>query len=45
MLQNMQMSETKKNAFTDIAATKLLDNNLSAKYALQGHLSKFDSVL
>ena len=39
----MQLSETKRNAFTDIALGKLLDSNLSAKYALTGKLGECET--
>ena len=38
VLQEIQLSSTRKNAFTDVAIQKLLDSNLSAKYALSGDL-------
>ncbi len=40
MLQEIALSNTRKNAFTDVALEKVLDSNLSAKYALKGCLSK-----
>lgn len=40
-LQEIQLSTTRQNAFAGVALEKLLDNNLSAKYALTGRLSKW----
>ena len=39
-LQEISLSSTRKNAFTDVALEKILDSNLSAKYALNGYLSE-----
>ncbi|ELT95018.1 hypothetical protein CAPTEDRAFT_165326 [Capitella teleta] len=39
ILQEIQASNTRKNAFTDVAVAKLLDSNLSAKYAITGFLA------
>ncbi|XP_071087902.1 armadillo repeat-containing protein 3-like isoform X2 [Haliotis cracherodii] len=38
VLQQIQMSSTRRSPFTDAALERLLDSNLSAKYALSGHL-------
>ncbi|XP_067661533.1 armadillo repeat-containing protein 3-like [Haliotis asinina] len=38
VLQQIQMSSTRRSPFTDAALDRLLDSNLSAKYALSGHL-------
>ncbi|XP_074650808.1 armadillo repeat-containing protein 3-like [Tubulanus polymorphus] len=38
ILQDIQQSGTRANRFTDAAMEKLLDSNLSAKYALTGYL-------
>ena len=40
ILQEIQLSNTRKNAFTDIAMKKILNSNLSAKYSLTGYLGK-----
>ena len=40
ILQEIQMSGTRANRFTDAAMDKMLDCNLSAKYALSGFLGK-----
>ena len=40
ILQDVQLSRTRKNVFSDQALAKLLDSNLSAKYALTGVLGK-----
>ena len=40
ILQDIQLSSKRKNAFTDVAVEKLLDSNLSAKYALTGQLGE-----
>ena len=45
ILQEIQLSNTRKNAFTDVAMKKILDSNLSAKYALTGHLGKWTMLL
>jgi len=42
MLQEIQMSSTRRSPFAEAALQKLLDNNLSAKYALTGNLSMSD---
>ena len=41
LLQDIQVSGTRKNPFAEAALERLLDSNLSAKYALTGNLSKF----
>ncbi|XP_013381649.1 armadillo repeat-containing protein 3 isoform X2 [Lingula anatina] len=38
ILQTIQQSGSRKNCFTDVALDRLLDSNLSAKYALTGLL-------
>jgi len=38
ILQEVQLSSTRKNAFTNVALDKILDSNLAAKYALKGVL-------
>ena len=40
LLQEIQTSSTRKSPFAEAALQKLLDSNLSAKYALTGVLSK-----
>ena len=40
LLQEIQTSSTRKSPFAEAALQKLLDSNLSAKYALTGCLSK-----
>ena len=40
ILQEIQVSETRRNPFADVALQNLLNSNLSAKYSLIGHLSK-----
>ncbi|XP_033118258.1 armadillo repeat-containing protein 3-like isoform X2 [Anneissia japonica] len=44
VLQNIQQSSTKQNSFSDSALERLLDNALSAKYALTGQLSSCDVI-
>ncbi|KAI0234081.1 Armadillo repeat-containing protein 3 [Lamellibrachia satsuma] len=44
LLLEIQLSSTRKNAFTQLAIAKLLDNNLSAKYAITGHLGVSDLI-
>lgn len=39
LLQEIQVSGTRKNPFAEVALERLLDANLSAKYALTGQLS------
>ena len=39
LLQEIQTSSTRKSPFAEAALQKLLDSNLSAKYALTGFLS------
>lgn len=43
-LQEVQLSSTRKNAFSGVALEKLLDSNLSAKYALTGALGPMDLI-
>ncbi|XP_064608678.1 LOW QUALITY PROTEIN: armadillo repeat-containing protein 3-like [Liolophura sinensis] len=43
-LQEIQLSTTRQNAFAAVALEKLLDNNLSAKYALTGRLSAANGI-
>ena len=38
ILQQIQLSSTRQSPFIDTALERLLDSNLSAKYALTGHL-------
>ena len=45
ILQDIQLSSKRKNAFTDVAVEKLLDSNLSAKYALTGQLGEYTRAL
>ena len=40
ILQDIQLSGTRQNRFTEAAMSKMLDNNLPAKYALTGQLSE-----
>ena len=40
ILQEIELSESRKNAFSDVAIGRILDNHLAAKYALRGYLSK-----
>ena len=40
ILQEIQLSSKRQNAFSKIGFERLLDNHLSAKYALMGTLSK-----
>ena len=40
-LREIQQSSSRKNAFTNVALNKILGNNLSAKYSLNGNLSKY----
>ena len=40
ILQEIQVSGTRRNPFADVALQNLLNSNLSAKYSLTGHLSK-----
>lgn len=39
VLQQIQVSGTRRNPFADVALQNLLNSNLSAKYSLTGHLS------
>jgi hypothetical protein len=41
LLQEIQVSGTRKNPFAEVALERLLDANLSAKYALTGQLSMY----
>ena len=40
VLQEIQVSGTRRNPFADVALQNLLNSNLSAKYSLTGALSK-----
>jgi hypothetical protein len=40
ILQEIQVSGTRRNPFADVALQNLLNSNLSAKYSLTGHQSK-----
>ncbi|XP_052795764.1 armadillo repeat-containing protein 3-like isoform X3 [Mya arenaria] len=44
ILQEIQMSSTRRSPFAEAALQKLLDNNLSAKYALTGNLSSTNFI-
>ncbi|XP_041923344.1 armadillo repeat-containing protein 3 [Alosa sapidissima] len=44
VLQEINSSTNRRNRFSDIALQRLLDNNLSAKYSLTGHLSATDVI-
>ncbi|KAL4230819.1 Armadillo repeat-containing protein 3 [Mactra antiquata] len=44
LLQEIQTSSTRKSPFAEAALQKLLDNNLSAKYALTGCLSSTNFI-
>ncbi|KAL5011438.1 hypothetical protein ScPMuIL_009989 [Solemya velum] len=44
ILQDIQMSGTRRNPFAEAALDRLLDSNLSAKYALKGHLSSLNNI-
>ncbi|KAG9476610.1 hypothetical protein GDO78_003244, partial [Eleutherodactylus coqui] len=39
VLQEMNLSTSRRNSFSELAENKLLDNNLSLKYNQKGHLS------
>lgn len=43
-MRHLQTLDTMRNAFTDEAVLKLLENNLSAKYALIGKLCEFTDI-
>lgn len=43
LLQEIQVSGTRKNPFAEVALERLLDANLSAKYSLTGQLSTYTS--
>ncbi|KAK3099626.1 hypothetical protein FSP39_007188 [Pinctada imbricata] len=43
-LQEIQVSGTRRNPFAEVALQRLLDSNLSAKYALTGHLSSTNLI-
>jgi len=45
LLLEIQLSSTRKNAFTQMAIAKLMDSNLSAKYAITGRLGNIASLL
>ncbi|XP_051543052.1 armadillo repeat-containing protein 3 [Myxocyprinus asiaticus] len=42
ILQEINLSPNRKNKFSEVAMQKLLENNLSLKYSLTGHLSPTD---
>ncbi|XP_061165176.1 armadillo repeat-containing protein 3-like isoform X2 [Saccostrea echinata] len=44
LLQEIQVSGTRKNPFAEVALERLLDANLSAKYALTGQLSSTNLI-
>nr|KAG5705421.1 hypothetical protein BaRGS_004548 [Batillaria attramentaria] len=44
ILQQIQLSSTRRSPFIDAALERLLDSNLSAKYALTGHLSSLNII-
>ncbi|KAK7097085.1 armadillo repeat-containing protein 3-like isoform X2 [Littorina saxatilis] len=44
ILQQIQLSSTRKSPFIDAALERLLDSNLSAKYALTGNLSQMNLI-
>ncbi|XP_033742747.1 armadillo repeat-containing protein 3-like isoform X4 [Pecten maximus] len=44
ILQDIQVSGTRKNPFAEAALERLLDSNLSAKYALTGNLSSTNFI-
>ena len=44
LLQEIQVSGTRKNPFAEVALERLLDANLSAKYSLTGQLSTYVSL-
>uniref|UniRef100_A0AAY4EZR3 Armadillo repeat-containing protein 3 n=1 Tax=Denticeps clupeoides TaxID=299321 RepID=A0AAY4EZR3_9TELE len=44
ILQELNLSTSRKNKFSELALQKLLDNNLSVKYSLTGHLSPSDII-
>lgn len=44
ILQDIQLSCTRQNRFTEAAMSKMLDNNLPAKYALTGRLDSTDLI-
>lgn len=44
ILQELHLSDTRRNRFTELALNRLLDNSLSAKYAYTGCLSTTDQV-
>ncbi|XP_048777084.1 armadillo repeat-containing protein 3-like isoform X5 [Ostrea edulis] len=44
LLQEIQVSGTRKNPFAEVALERLLDANLSAKYALTGQLSSTNVI-
>ncbi|KAL3878968.1 hypothetical protein ACJMK2_031290 [Sinanodonta woodiana] len=44
ILQEIQVSGTRRSPFAEAALQKLLDSNLSAKYALTGHLNSTNLI-
>ena len=44
ILQEIQVSGTRRNPFADVALQNLLNSNLSAKYSLTGHLSSTNLI-
>lgn len=44
LLKEIQQSDTRKNPFSEAALERLLDNMLSAKYSLTGHLTASDII-
>ncbi|KAL8577393.1 hypothetical protein ACOMHN_060215 [Nucella lapillus] len=44
ILQQIQLSSSRQSPFVDAAMDRLLDSNLSAKYALTGHLSSLNLI-
>lgn len=44
LLQEIQVSGTRKNPFAEVALERLLDANLSAKYSLTGQLSTYHFI-
>lgn len=45
LLQEIQVSGTRKNPFAEVALERLLDANLSAKYSLTGQLSTYHFII
>lgn len=44
MLQELNMSDTRRSPFTEAALERILDSNLSAKYSLTGILKPDNSI-